>query len=91
MNRNTSAPTTSSSAPTSLPQADEIDREFLLIKAVNFSALLNDTLYDRMHKAPDTEHESAVREGMIYLAYHIEDLLRAYIRPVGEAGEVANE
>ncbi len=80
---------------TSVAQAKNIavdaDREFLLSKALAFSVLLNDTMSDRIYKEPHSEHERDIREGMIFLSYHIEDLLRSYFKPVAEAGEVANE
>lgn len=59
----------------------EIDREFSLNQALSFSAILNDIMFDTIHEAPKTEHEKDVREGMIFLSWHIEDLLREYLKP----------
>lgn len=90
MNSHTSpAPSTSSTANNALLQNDKDEREFLLSKALAFSTILNEIMPDRIDKAPDTEHERGVREGIIFLSWHIEDLLRAYFKPVAEDVEVS--
>lgn len=58
----------------------KIDRGFLLSQALSFSAILNDIMFEKIHEKPETEHEKDVREGMIFLSWHIEDLLREYFQ-----------
>lgn len=58
----------------------EIDRGFLLAQALSFSAILNDIMFDRIHEEPNGKHQEDVRDGMIFLSWHIEDLLREYLQ-----------
>lgn len=56
------------------------DHEYRLHKAFAYSALINEVLSERIHgDHPGPGHQTSVNEGIVYLSFHIEDLLRDYI------------
>lgn len=56
------------------------DQEYRLLKALSYSALLNELIMERVHGDKSRPgHQTLVNEGLVYLSFHIQDLLQEYI------------
>lgn len=57
----------------------QLDPEFFPLQIMGYLSVINANLQEAMNDDPTNEHQWSVREGLCYLAWHAEDLMRAYL------------
>jgi hypothetical protein len=57
----------------------QFDPHFVPLQIMGYLSIINATLQEAMNDDPTNEHQWSVREGLCYLAWHTEDLMRAYL------------